>query len=97
MIEDGELLESYALEGNESAFESLVNRYVNLVYSAAWRQTGDREQARNVTQAVFANRRNKARHDLDSVRIGRGFMAYLRPRRQGAKANTRAGSHARSH
>lgn len=60
MIEDGELLESYARQGNEAAFESLVNRYVNLVYSAAWRQTGDREQARDVTQAVFAILARKA-------------------------------------
>ena len=44
MIEDGELLKTYGRQGNEAAFESLVKRYVDLVYSAAWRQTGDREQ-----------------------------------------------------
>lgn len=60
MIEDGELLERYAHEGNEAAFESLVKRYLDLVYSAAWRQTGDHEQARDVTQAVFVILARKA-------------------------------------
>ncbi len=60
MIEDGELLETFARGGSEAAFECLVKQYVDLVYSAAWRQTGDREQARDVTQAVFVILAQKA-------------------------------------
>lgn len=73
MIEDGELLETYARQGNEASFETLVNRYVNLVYSAAWRQTGDREQARDVTQAVFVILARKA-GSLGSKTILSGWL-----------------------
>ncbi|HEX7859122.1 MAG TPA: sigma-70 family RNA polymerase sigma factor [Verrucomicrobiae bacterium] len=73
MIEDGELLEAYVREANEAAFESLVNRYLNLVYSAACRQTGDREQARDVTQAVFAILARKA-GSLSSKTILSGWL-----------------------
>ena len=50
---DIELLRQYAGEGSERAFETLVARYLNLVYSAALRKTGNASAAEEITQAVF--------------------------------------------
>src|SRR5690349_1707503 len=55
MIElgDHELLAQYVHGQSEAAFAILVSRYVNIVHSAALRFTGNRENAEEVTQAVF--------------------------------------------
>ena len=39
-LDDMQLLAEYAARSSEEAFSTLVARHVNLVYSAAWRQTG---------------------------------------------------------
>src|SRR5580704_14517188 len=46
------LLRRYA-GGDESAFTTLFERYVNLVYSAALRQSCNPSHAEEITQAVF--------------------------------------------
>jgi RNA polymerase sigma factor (sigma-70 family) len=54
MNADNQLLESYARQGSERAFRELVERHVNLVYSAALRESaGNAPQAEDITQAVF--------------------------------------------
>ncbi len=51
--DDMELVQAYAVHQSEQAFETLVSRYVNLVYSAAIRQVHDQDMAEEITQVVF--------------------------------------------
>ena len=61
MIEDAELLRSYAENRSEAAFAELVQRHVNLVYGAALRRVGgDTHLADEVTQTVFTTLARKA-------------------------------------
>lgn len=57
---DMDLLRQYADQNSESAFEILVSRHVNLVYSAALRKTGNPHAAEDITQAVFVILAQKA-------------------------------------
>src|SRR3989344_6708951 len=49
---DNELISSY-LSGNEQALESLIQRYLKLIYSFVYRYTGDAASADDLTQEVF--------------------------------------------
>ena len=51
--DDMALVRDYAAHKSEAAFETLVGRYVNLVYSSALRQVRDPHLAEEVTQVVF--------------------------------------------
>src|SRR5262247_1628950 len=51
--DDIQLLRDFAKHKSEGAFAALVSRYVNLVYSVGLRQTGNRQHAEEITQAVF--------------------------------------------
>ena len=52
---DADLLNEYVGRKSEAAFGEIVRRYANLVYSAALRQTGGAEEARDVAQMVFTD------------------------------------------
>jgi len=53
MTDDLTLLRAYAKDGAEDAFQTVVERHLGLVHSAALRQVGDPHLAQEVTQAVF--------------------------------------------
>ncbi len=57
---DIELLQQYVRDGSEEAFAALVERHVNLVYSAALRKTSNPEAAEEIAQAVFTLLARKA-------------------------------------
>lgn len=59
-VTDMELLQDYARRGADDAFATVVQRQVNLVYSAAFRHTGVAAHAEEITQAVFVILAQKA-------------------------------------
>jgi RNA polymerase sigma-70 factor (ECF subfamily) len=72
-MEDGELLQSVA-RGDQDALLTLHKRYVNLVYSMAWRVLQDVGLAEEVTQDIFLKLWRKG-HQFDPAR-GR-FSSWL--------------------
>lgn len=59
--------------GEHGAREELVTVYQRVVYTLAFRMTGDREEARDITQAVFL----KAFRGLDSFDPRRRFFSWI--------------------
>lgn len=72
-LNDHELLAQYASTQSEAAFSTLVERYVNLVYSAALRFAGNPHHAQEITQAVFIVLSRKA----GSLRSGTVLSGWL--------------------
>ena len=68
MTDDLELLRAYVVNGSETAFRTIVERHLALVYSSALRQVRDPHLADEVTQAVFVILARKAA-SLDSRAI----------------------------
>src|SRR5215813_6811734 len=61
METDRQLLERYVGQGSESAFRELVERHINVVYSAAARESkGSASMAEDITQAVFTELARRA-------------------------------------
>src|SRR5437899_12469522 len=60
LLDDHQLLNAYA-EGDEQAFETLVEKYFRIVYTVAARQTGDSHLGEEVAQSVFLILSRKAR------------------------------------
>jgi RNA polymerase sigma factor (sigma-70 family) len=74
MDDDAALLKAFAQGHSEPAFAELVRRHVDMVYSAARRQTrGDDALTEDVTQAVFVTLAQKAQ----SIRQGEAVAGWL--------------------
>lgn len=89
-MNDAELLRRYADFRDERAFTTLVERYVNLVYSAAQRQMwGDAHLAEDVSQAVFTDLSRKAGRLAASIASGKPLVGWLYTSTQLAASNLR--------
>lgn len=73
MTEDMELLGEYVARDSQAAFETLLNRHVNLVYSTALRLVRDPTLAGEVTQSTFIVLAKKAR-TLGSETVLSGWL-----------------------
>jgi len=60
-VDDSQLLREFVEHQSDAAFNALVARYINLVYSAALRQTNHPHAAEEITQAVFIILARKAK------------------------------------
>ena len=58
---DQELLRNYVERKSDPAFATLVERYIDLVHSAAFRMSGDPHSAKDITQCVFVALSHNAR------------------------------------
>lgn len=92
-MDDFELLRAYASLRNEDAFSTLTARYINLVYSAAARQTANPQSAEDVTQAVFLTLARKA----GSISRGTVLSGWLLRTTRFAAANARRLEQRRQH
>jgi RNA polymerase sigma factor (sigma-70 family) len=66
-MDDWQLLREYVGNGSESAFSTLVSRYINLVHSVALRRVNDQHLAQEVSQTVFillARKAGSFRHSV---------------------------------
>ena len=83
-----ELLGSYARARSESAFRELVERRINMVYSAALRESrGNTATAEGITQAVFIELARRA----DALASHPAIVGWLYTcvRRDGGQGTTR--------
>lgn len=60
-------------EGKTDFFEPVVRRYTPVLFSLAYRMTGDREEAEDAVQEIFA----KAYRSLDSFDPSRRFYSWI--------------------
>jgi RNA polymerase sigma factor (sigma-70 family) len=74
---DAQLLREYAEQRSEPAFAEIVARHTDLVYSAAFRQTGSPELAREIAQSVFTDLARKARTLARSSRPDDSLAGWL--------------------
>ena len=67
------VLISRCLEGDRSAFDTLVSSCYRGIYNMLYQMTGSREDASDLTQETFV----RAYSRLDSFELGRPFLAWV--------------------
>ncbi len=72
-ITDEALVAKYRQAKDMNAFKSLVRRYQNRVFNAAYRMLGNKEEAEEVVQDTFL----KAHQSMESLRAESTFAAWL--------------------
>lgn len=70
--EDATLVRS-CLEGNNTAFETLIRKYEKPIYNLAFRMLRDRDDAQDITQTVFV----KAYEKLDTFNPAHQFFSWI--------------------
>jgi RNA polymerase sigma factor (sigma-70 family) len=100
MKSDAQLLRDYAQHGSEPAFSELVARYTNIVYSAALRQVGNPDTAREICQTVFTDLGRKspflaARFNQNDLLTGWLYRAARFAALGAIRANRRRQAHER--
>jgi RNA polymerase sigma factor (sigma-70 family) len=79
MTDSQTLLAQYSGTGSEAAFRELVSRYIDLVYSTAFRLVGgDAQSAQDVAQTVFVALANKAGTLPQDVMLGGWLHQHTR-------------------
>lgn len=73
VLETDELLLHKIIQGDNSSFGTLVERYQHQIFNMALRMSGHREDARDITQETFI----KAFNYLSSFRYESGFKTWL--------------------
>jgi len=71
--DDDTALVQRTISGDQRAFEVLVGRYEKALFNLAFRMTGNREDAKDITQAAFV----KAFENLASFDTGQRFFSWL--------------------
>jgi RNA polymerase sigma factor (sigma-70 family) len=74
---DLELVQEFAQRGAESAFASLVQRHLNLVYSVALRLAADSRLAEDVSQSVFVALAQQSKQVASKLSDGMPLSAWL--------------------
>ncbi len=70
---DDSTLVAGSLRGDEGCFRALVERYEKPVYNLAYRMSGDRDDAQDITQSAFV----KAFENLSTFDPHRKFFSWL--------------------
>jgi RNA polymerase sigma-70 factor (ECF subfamily) len=73
MKNDDKNLVKECLKANRKAFETLVDRYQNVVFNVAYRMVGDFDQAEDIAQTVFI----KAFENLPNFNPKHKFFSWL--------------------
>ncbi len=85
-MHDSQLLDEYVSRNSETAFQSLVSRYLNLVHSTALRQVRNAPLAEEVDQAVFILLARKASRLRKAKNLVLGGWLYRTTRFVAARA-----------
>ncbi|MGO9204204.1 MAG: sigma-70 family RNA polymerase sigma factor [Limisphaerales bacterium] len=85
-MHDSQLLDEYVSRNSETAFQSLVSRYLNLVHSTALRQVRNAPLAEEVAQAVFILLAHKASRLRKAKNLVLGGWLYRTTRFVAARA-----------